>query len=110
MPGERNIVLRDDATMEMIEVDRGTGVHPVLLEEPSEAKEEPSTKEDDVEVNPDLALEQTKNSHLEPIYDMSCPNSEFINKDALLNRKVRRSKKAVPVYSSTPDGVRVTTA
>ena len=42
MPGERNIVLRDDATMKIIEVDRGTGVHPVLVEEPSEDKEEPT--------------------------------------------------------------------
>lgn len=82
----------------------------LLVEGHLEVKQEPNTNEDDCEANPDLAHEQTKNSNLESNYDMACPDSESIIKDALMNCKMHRSKKAIRFYSSPPDVVRVTTS
>lgn len=118
MPGERNIVLRDDATSEILETDRGTGVHPAILEDPGEIRQEPITKEDDTLAKSSTKPQQTMESELDSDMDAGVVVSECIDPErlrafcywAVTNRRMRRSKKAVPVYSCTSDCVRVTTA
>lgn len=131
MPGEMEIVLREDTSGEILEEDQGNGTHPVLLEdskvedlEDTDSGQEPllltatdsdlrgaypcPTKEDALQPTSEKETCQTPTEDAADGGQSSPWADDSSNPPS--NHGWRRRKQAVPVYCSTTQGVRVQTA